>query len=133
MIERVHEHILSELEQNTKADQLFIVMAILLNLLVLASNSAIAAGEPTATRTTVVVIFILLAVVINTVAVFGLLKGKQNKSKLIMGLLQMYEDQGVAKYYEPSVLKNYEKRYDLFIFAVVFMGAVSIIVPLLLW
>ena len=133
MIERVHEHILSELDQNSKTDQLFVVTAIMLNLLVLAANSAVAAGEPTGTRSIVMIIFILLAVVINVVVIFGLLKGKQNKTKLISGLLQMYEDEGVAKYYEPAVLQNYEKRYDLFIFAVVFMGVISIIIPLILW
>ena len=133
MIELIHEHILGELDRNSKVDQLFVTIAILLNILVLASNSAIAASEPSGKKTTILLIFILLAVVINTVVISELLKGKQTKVKLITGLLQIYKDQGVDKYYEPSVLKNYKTRYDLFIFAVVFMGAVSIIVPLLLW
>ena len=132
MIEHVHEHILGELERNSKVDQLFIVTAILLNILVLASNSAIATAEPTITRTAVVVIFILLAIVINSVVIFGLLKGRKMKERLIAGLLQMYEDSGVAKYYEPSIIQDYSSRYDAFILTVVFMGVVSIVVPIIL-
>jgi len=63
MIEHVHEHILGELERNSKIDQLFVITAVLLNILVLATNSAVAGAEPSVTRTAVVVILILLAVV----------------------------------------------------------------------
>ncbi|MBA7606344.1 hypothetical protein ES703_13492 [subsurface metagenome] len=36
MIERVHEHVIAELQQNTRTDTIFIVTAILLNLIILA-------------------------------------------------------------------------------------------------
>ena len=132
MLEHVHEHILGELERNSKVDQVFVITAILLNLLVLASNSAIAATEASVTRTAVVVIFIVLAIVINAVVIFGLVKGRKMKERLTAGLLQMYEDNGVDKYYEPSIIQDYSARYDAFIFTVVFLGMVSILVPIIL-
>ncbi len=45
MIERVHEHIITELQQNTRTDTIFILAAILLNLLSLGINSAVAQGS----------------------------------------------------------------------------------------
>ena len=44
MIEQVHKHLVSELQQNTRTDTIFIITAILLNLLSLGINSAMA-GE----------------------------------------------------------------------------------------
>jgi len=67
--------------------------------------------------------------VVNLVAILGLLKGKQTRFKLLTGLLKMYKDQGVQGYYDPSLLSNYDTRYNLFILAVVFTGLISIVVP----
>ncbi len=130
MIERVHEHIIAELLQNTRTDTIFILTAILLNLVVLAVNS-IVAGEASesVTTTIVMVMFVCLLIVVNLVVIFGLLKGKQTRLKLINGLLKMYKDQGVEGYYDASLLSNYNTRYNLFILAVVFIGVIAIVVP----
>ena len=129
MIERVHEHIITELQQNTRTDTIFIITAILLNLVILATNSIIATDNQSATTTIVMVLFVCLLVVVNLVVIFGLLKGKQTRSRLIYGLLKMYKDQGVEGYYDASLLSNYNARYNLFILAVVFLGVVAIVVP----
>ena len=130
MIERVHEHIITELQQNTRTDTIFIITAILLNLAILATNSIIAAGEEQSVTTTIVmVLFVGLLIVVNVVVIFGLLKGKQTRIKLINGLLKMYKDQGVEGYYDASLLSNYNARYNLFILVVVFLGVIAIVVP----
>jgi len=130
MIERVHEHIITELQQNTRTDTIFIITAILLNLVILATNSIIAAGEEqSVTITIVMVMFVCLLVVVNLVVIFGLLKGRQTRVKLINGLLKMYKDQNVEGYYDASLLSNYNTRYNLFILVVVFLGVVAIVVP----
>jgi len=41
MIERVHEHIITELQQNTRTDTIFIIMAILLNLVYNHRNNSV--------------------------------------------------------------------------------------------
>jgi len=128
MIERVHQHIIEELQQNTRTDTIFIVTSILLNLLTLAVNSGIAQGK-SANRTIVMLIFVTLTIVVNLVVVVGLLKGKQTRSKLLSGLIKMYKDQGVDGYYDSSLLSNYSTRYNLFILVVVFIGLIAIIVP----
>ena len=129
MIERVHEHIVTELHQNARTDTIFILTAILLNLLSLGVNSGVALSDQTNTTTIVIAMFVALVVVVNLVVIFGLLKGKQTRLKLINGLLKMYKDQGVDGYYDESLLSNYNLRYNLFILAVVCTGIIAIVVP----
>lgn len=128
MIERVHQHIIEELQQNTRTDTIFIITSIFLNLLTLAVNSGIAQGK-SASRTIVMLIFVSLTIVVNFVVIMGILKGKQTRSKLLSGLIKMYKDQGVDGYYDSSLLTNYNTRYNLFILVVVFLGLIAIVVP----
>ena len=133
MIERVHEHIITELQQNARTDTVFVLTAIILNLLTLGINSGVASsGDKDATIWTVFFTFICLLIVVNFVAEIGLLKGKQTRTKLIDGLLKMYRDQGVEGYYDASLLNNYNTRYNVFLLTVVFIGLIAIVVPLIL-
>ena len=133
MIERVHEHIITELQQNTRTDTIFILAAIFLNLLSLGINSAVAQGSnKDATAWIVFFTFVCFVIVISFVVEVGLLKGKQTRIKLISGLLKMYKDQGVAGYYDESLLSNYALRYNLFLFVVVFTGLIALVVPTIL-
>ena len=133
MIERVHEHIITELQQNARTDTVFILAAILLNLLALGINSAVASGsDKDGTTWLVFFTFICLVIVISFVSEIGLLKGRQTRIKLINGLLEMYKDQGVDGYYDASLLSNYATRYNLFLFAVIFTWLIAIIVPTVL-
>lgn len=130
MIEQVHNHIISELQQNARTDTVFILAAILLNLISLGINSAIASNSRTQTNLFIVMfILVALVLVVNFIVIFGLLKGKQTRFKLISGLLKMYKDQNVDGYYDSTLLINYNVRYNLFIFAVVFTGAIAIAIP----
>jgi len=130
MIEKVHEHIISELQQNARTDTIFVQTAIVLNFITLAINSIIAAESRTNTNFFIVMfIFVSLTIVVNLVAIQGLLKGKQTRNILLSGLMKMYKDQGVEGYYNPSLLGNYNTRYNLFILAVVFLGLIAIVVP----
>ena len=127
MIERVHEHIITELQQNARTDTIFIVTAILLNLVLLAVNSIISGTDDAPTA--VMGLFTGLLVVVNTVVIFGLLKGKQTRQKLVEGLLKLYKDQGIEGYYDASLLSGYNTRYNLFILAVVSLGVIAIVIP----
>ena len=130
MIQRVHEHIISELQQNARTDTIFVLTAVLLNLLTMAINSSIAEeSRGNASIFITMFIFVSLTLVVNLIVIFGLLKGKQTRFKLLGGLLKMYEDQGVEGYYDQSLLSGYNTRYNLFIFAIVFLGFIAILVP----
>jgi len=130
MIEHVHKHITSELQQNTKTDTIFILTAILLNLVALAVNSGIAEDSRQNNSTLIVMyIFVFLIIVVNIVVIIGIMKGKQTRMKLVDGLLKMYKDQDVDKYYDETLLSNYSVRYNLFIMVVVSSGIIASIVP----
>ena len=130
MIERVHKHIISELQQNSRTDIIFILSAVILNLIMLAVNSSmIEQSRQNNSYLVAMYIFVALIIVINIVAIFGLLKGKASRSKLLEGLILMYRDQNVDKYYDASLLGKYNSRYNLFIMVVTFTGLISIVVP----
>ena len=133
MIEHVHRHITSELQQNTKTDIIFILAAIVLNLIILAVNSSMVQKSRTdETYLIVMFLFVALLLLLNLVVIFGLLKGKQTRTKLINGLIKMYQDQNVDKYYDSSLLGNYNTRYNLFMMVVVLTGLISIAVPFIM-
>jgi len=133
MIEHVHNHITKELEQNTKTDIIFILTAIILNRVTLAVNSGLVEKSRTESSSlTVMFVFVFLIVLVNIVVIIGLIKGRQTRRKLINGLITMYKDQNVAKYYDESLLSNYNVRYNLFILVVVCTGVIATIVPFIL-
>jgi hypothetical protein len=136
MIQKVHEHIIAELQQNTRTDTVFVVTAILLNLLTLGINSGVSGGgnggNRDATTWIVFFTFVCLVIVVNFVVEIGLIKGKQTRQKLISGLLKMYKDRGVEGYYDASLLANYNTRYNLFLLVVIVTGLIAIVVPLVL-
>ena len=53
MIERVHEHIINELGTNTRTDTIFVLTAIILNLITLGINSGLASSSRNDTTTIV--------------------------------------------------------------------------------
>ena len=129
MIERVHEHLINELGTNTRTDTIFVLAAIILNLITLGINSILASESRNGTTIIVMFIFVALLIVVNFVAEIGLIRGRQMRGKLLDGLLKMYKDQGVEGYYDPSLLSDYKTRYNLFMLVVLCTGLVAIIIP----
>lgn len=129
MIERVHEHLIDELRINTRTDTIFVLTAIVLNLITLAINAVVATSEENGVTTIVMFTFVALLIVINFVAEVGLIRGRQTRIKLLNGLLKMYKDHGVDSYYDASLLDAYKTRYNLFMLAVLFTGVVALIIP----
>ena len=132
MIERVHEHITGELGTNNRTDTIFVLTAIILNLITLGINSGISASNGGTTQTIVMFTFVALIIIVNVVAEIGLIRGRQMKKKLLNGLLKMYKDQGVEGYYDTSLVSDYSLRYNLFMLAVLFTGLIAIVIPFIL-
>lgn len=133
MIEFVHTHITKEMEQNTKTDIIFILTSIVLNLITLAVNSGLVEKSRTENSTLIVMfVFVVLIVLVNIVVIIGLIKGRQTRRKLLSGLISMYRDQNVSKYYDETLMTNYNVRYNLFILVVVCTGVIATIVPFIL-
>ena len=135
MLKEIHGHIVSELQQNTKTDTVFVVAAVVFNLVVLGINWGVASeasrGENTGQNDLILGLLIFATVLINIFAGRALIAGRSSREKLLLGLKQMYEDNGVAKYYDDDLLGTYRARYTLFTLLLAVLAAIAIVVPLI--
>ena len=132
MLERLHEHIVNELGYSSRTDTIFIVVAVLFNLIVLGINSGVADGSNTVGDDIVLAVFILMTLLVNAIAIVALFVGRQTRSKLLDGLIGMYIDNGIEKYYDKSLVSNYGKRYLLFGAVIILLALTAIVVPLVI-
>jgi hypothetical protein len=134
MLREVHEHVVSELQQSSRTDTVFVVTAVLFNLVVMGINWGVASepgdGGYPPENDWILGLLITATLFINSFAVRALLGGRDTRLKLLSGLVAMYKDNGVDEYYDPSLLDVYATRYKLFIAILGSLAAISIIVPL---
>ena len=99
MLRQVHDHIVSELGQSSRTDTIFVVTAVVFNLIVLGINSAVslAATERSAAASNDVIlaVFIVMTLLLNGVAVTALVFGMRTRRTLLSGLVSMYRDNEV--------------------------------------
>lgn len=136
MLKQVHDHITSDLRQNARTDTIFVVTAIAFNLIVMGINSGVASDAASdyaeSSSDVILIVFTIMSLLINSIAVTALNFGKKTRLKLIRGLLTMYQDNDVAKYYDESLLSAYGTRYILFIGVIVSLALAGVIVPLII-
>ena len=136
MLKQVHEHIVNELQQNARTDTIFVVTAIAFNLIVLGINSSVAAEagrvRADASDDLILAVFIGMSLLVNAIATIALNTGRRSRETLIKGLLSMYQDNDVAKYYDTSLVEGYRRRYLLFSAVILCLAATSILVPLII-
>ena len=136
MLQQVHEHIVNELQQNTRTDTIFVVTAIAFNLIVLGINSSVASeadrARANASDDMILIVFMIMSLLVNTIAIIALNTGRMSREKLIRGLLAMYTDNDVAQYYDASLVAGYRRRYYLFIGVILCLALTSIVVPLII-
>ena len=144
MLNQVHDHIVNALGESSRTDTIFVLTAIVFNLIVLGINSSVSLGaieeqsatyEQTlsgATLDLILAVFIVLTVVLNVVAVAALVLGRRTRRTLLGGLVAMYQDNDVDKYYDPSLMSNYGVRYLLFTGVIATLAVTAIVVPLII-
>jgi len=135
LLKEIHGHMVDELQQNARTNTVFVVAAVLFNLVVLGINWGVAseAAKNQASGDDDLILFLMIlgTILINAFAVRALLAGRSARQKLVTGLTQMYQDNEVAKYYSPDLLESYRARYSLFILVLMVLGAIAIVVPLI--
>ena len=134
MIKEIHEHITNELQQNAKTDTVFVLSSVLLNLVILGINWSVASPDTGGQRSYDDIILSLLiaaVLIINFIIAKALLAGRDMRLKLLSGLIRMYKDNNVDKYYDTSLLSAYSMRYKFFLTVIIILGAITIIAPLL--
>ncbi len=135
MLSDLHKHVVGELQQSSRTDTVFVISAVLFNLVVLGINWGVASASHNAKSTGsndgILVVMIIATLMINFFSVRALMAGRQTRTRLISGLVDLYRDQGIAKYYDPSLMNIYGARYKLFIAVLAVLAAIAIVVPLL--
>ena len=115
---------------------IFIISAVLYNLVVLGISWGVA-SEGTADNPHppendfILALLIIATVLINFFIIKALQYGKITRLKLLDGLVRMYQDNDVDKYYDLELLHSYKARYKLFSIIIVILAGVAIIIPLL--
>ncbi|MBN1935063.1 MAG: hypothetical protein JW934_10380 [Anaerolineae bacterium] len=139
MLGQVHDHIVSELNASSRTDTIFVITAVVFNLIVLGINSVVA-GEASSSyqesasiaSDVVLGVFIAMSLLVNGIVVTALQLGRGTRNKLLAGLLKMYRDNGVDQYYDASLLTGYGKRYLLFTGVILCLAVTGIVVPLVI-
>ena len=136
MLSQVHEHIVKELGESSRTDTIFVLTAIIFNLIVLGINSSVSTEAATedseAYYDIILVVFITMTILLNIVAVAALIVGRRTRRTLLNGLVEMYRDNEVDKYYDPSLMSNYGMRYALFTAVIATLAITAIVVPLII-
>ena len=148
MKDRLHGEISAELEQTTKTDKTTVVVAIILNFIFLFANMAFASGAwstnydyrndgsfttSTEFNLSLFAAFLILlgvTIVFDFFVVRALSKGVERRIKLTEGLVKMYQEEGLDKYYDPAIIQGYQSRYGLYKNIVLIMGILAVAVPL---
>ena len=135
MLGQVHDHIVSELRESSRTDTIFVLTAIVFNLIVLAINfgvaSEAAADDTNATYDIILAVFIVMTLALNVIAVAALALGRRTRQMLLRGLVDMYRDNDVDRYYDPGLMSNYGIRYLLFTGVIAALSTTAIVVPLI--
>ena len=136
MLQQVHEHIVKELGESSRTDTIFVLTAIVFNLIVLGVNSAVAAAavneDPATTYDLVLAVLSVVTVLLNIVAVTALVLGRRTRRTLLDGLVAMYRDNQADKYYDPALMSNYGVRYLLFTGVIATLAVTAVLVPLII-
>jgi hypothetical protein len=135
MLEKLHDQITNELGQSSRTDTIFVVTAIVFNLVVLGINSALsdtAADENSLQSNIIFMVFIIVTLLINAASLTALLIGRKTRGRLLSGIIKMYKDNEIDQYYPEEQLKAYGARYLLFAAVIVLLGITAIVVPLII-
>jgi hypothetical protein len=138
MLHEIHDHINQEIRINTRTDTIFVITGILFNFIMLAVSSGLAGaaaselGASRAGTTSAIVLAInfTISILVNGIAITGLLTGRATRKMLSQGLLKIYEDAEVNQYYHPALVTNYMRRYTMFVAIIGILGFASILIPL---
>jgi hypothetical protein len=157
MKDHLHQDLTTELNQTTRTDTTTVIVGIVLNLIFLLVNSIVAGGvwteeyiykdvtgdrfivEPDYTIITQLeigslLIFILLVAAIIAINVFvirALSAGKERRIKIAESLQKMYQQEELGKYYNSSITKGYEVRYNLYTKVVGTLGTLAVLIPII--
>ena len=135
MLEKIHDQMTTELGQGSRTDTIFVVTAIVFNLVIMGINSAMADNasyDNDSASSLIFFVFIIVTLLINSASLTALLIGRRTRNRLLDGIIKMYKDNDVDQYYPEELLNAFGTRYLLFAAIIVLLGITAIVVPLII-
>jgi hypothetical protein len=129
MIEKVYDHIILELKENGKSNNVYFIISTLFNITILIINSAVQSDMK---FLPVFIIFSILLVIVNLSSIVIIIKVKTIRVQLLKGLQKLYIDQNVSGYYDENILGNEKTKMNMMLLIITFTGLTSIITPIIL-
>ena len=83
-------------------------------------------------KTAIYAVFLATLVIVNLLILATFKNSRQLREKLHLKQKHLYEDLGLLKYFDDSVMENYKKRYFIWISLDVVLGIMAILVAVLL-
>ena len=83
-------------------------------------------------KTGIYAVFIITLVVVNLLIIATFRNSRQLREKLHSRQKLLYDDLGLLKYFDESVIENYKKRYSIWISLDIVLGIMAILVAVLL-
>jgi hypothetical protein len=130
MIEQLHSHLLKDMEQAGKEDTTFVLSAVFFNIMVLAVNSAVVQGE-SPSSTAIFIIFTFGSLLVTSSALAAIRNASKACAIYHNALMNIYEENSVAKYWPKELSKNAGTRLRLYMLIVSITGLIAILIPLI--
>jgi hypothetical protein len=129
MIDKVYDHIILELKENGKSNNIYFIISTLFNITILIINSAV---QSDIKFLPVFIIFSILLVIVNLSSIIIIFKIKTIRVLLLKGLQKLYTDQNVSGYYDERILGSEKTKMNMMLLIIIFTGLTSIITPIIL-
>jgi hypothetical protein len=150
MKERVHEQISTDLNQLSRMDTTVSIIAIVVTFILFGVCAAFAANSvdtmrtytASSTQTTyelrvyaVAAMFIgvIAILVIDLYTIFSLRNNAAKKARLAESLAGLYQEDGLHQYSAENAIAGYNSRRGIFSVIIAVIGAISIIIPLIIF
>ena len=129
MLPQLHQHVLSELDRSVRADTVFVFGAVVLDVVSIAANSALANSKGGAAEA-VFWLFMCGVVLVTLIAAAALRNGTRGCLAYHEALISMYQKHGVAEHFPAEGLRTGLTRYRLYFGLVCVLGLIAVAVPL---
>ena len=83
-------------------------------------------------KTAIYAVFILTLILVNLLILATFKNSRQLREKMHLRQKSLYEDLGLIKHFDDSLIENYKKRYTIWISLDLVLGMMAIIVAILL-
>ena len=131
MIDRVHQHLLSELERTTQADTVFVVSAVLFNILGLfICWSVVSLSRGDFGNYGIYFLTTLGIIVVSRSALKALQNGRRTCEEINASLTLIYKDAGVEKYIPAALPAMGANRFRLYFVVVAGTSFLAIAIPI---